>query len=137
MPMPDPVTVLFDTECVLCSHWVRFLLAHEADDRIRFIGAWTATGLVIAARYGFTRADLERSYLVVERDRALLRSDAGIALLRCLKVPWRWLTLLRLVPRPIRDGVYDIVARNRYRWFGRLDHCIVPDPATRRRFTLD
>lgn len=131
------ITVLFDTRCVLCSRFVRFLLAHEADDRIRFVGAWTETGQAIAARYGLGRDDLERSYLVIADGRPLLRSDAGIALMRQMKAPWRRLAAARIVPRAIRDAVYDLVARNRYRWFGTLDTCLVPSAATRARFTLD
>ncbi len=68
---------------------------------------------------------------------ALARSDAGLALLRHMKMPWRWLVLLRLVPRPGRDRIYDIVARHRYRWFGTTETCIVPSPGSRHRFTLD
>ena len=116
---------------------VRFLLRHEADDRTRFIGAWTPTGLTTAATYGLGRADLERTYLVIVEGRALVRSDAGFALLGHLKAPWRWLTLLRVVPRPLRDLLYNLVARHRYRWFGTTETCLVPSPESLHRFTLD
>ena len=134
---PAPIQVVFDTRCVLCSRWVLFLLRHEADDRLRFIGAWSPTGLSLAARYGLGEQDLQRTYLVVRDGAGLTRSDAGLALVEHLKPPWRWLRLLRIVPRPIRDAAYDLVARNRYRWFGTADTCLVPGPDTRHRFTLD
>jgi predicted DCC family thiol-disulfide oxidoreductase YuxK len=137
VPPPPSTIILFDTHCVLCSRWVAFLLRHERDDAIAFVGAWTTTGLAMAARHGRTRADLERSYLVITGCRAVERSDAGIVLLGHLRAPWRWLRILRWMPRPARDAIYDVVARNRYAWFGKLDACMVPNPATRHRFTLD
>ncbi|KQT91213.1 hypothetical protein ASG60_21490 [Methylobacterium sp. Leaf469] len=129
--------MIFDTRCILCSRWVHFLLRHEAETRLHFIGAWSPSGLALAARYGFEPQDLQKTYLVITEGVALKRSDAGLALLGHMKPPWRWLRLLRIVPKPIRDSVYDVVARNRYRWFGTIDTCLVPDPALRDRFTLD
>lgn len=134
---PESVQVVFDTRCVLCSGWVQFLLRHEVDDQLRFVGAWSPTGLGLAARYGLDERDLQRTYLVVRDGAGLTRSDAGLALLTHLKVPWRWLRFLRIVPRPIRDAVYDAVARNRYHWFGTTTTCLVPEPGARHRFTLD
>lgn len=90
----------------------------------------------MAVRYGFGPQDLQKTYLVITEGVALKRSDAGLALLGHMKSPWRWLRLLRIVPKPLRDSLYDVVARNRYRWFGTIDTCIVPDPALRDRFTL-
>jgi len=116
---------------------VRFLLRYEADTRLHFVGAWSPTGLALAARYGFDKKDLQKTYLVVADGIALVRSDAGLTLLGHMKAPWCWLRLLRIVPKPVRDGVYDIVARNRYRWFGMKEACLLPDPGQRDRFTLD
>lgn len=132
-----PILVVFDTRCVLCNAWVRFLLRYEANDRIRFVGAWTPTGTAIAARHELGPQDLHRTFLVVEGDRGLIRSDAGLTLLRQLKAPWRWLHVLRIVPRPVRDTLYTLVARNRYRWFGTTTICTVPTAMQRDRFTLE
>ena len=134
---PTPVQVVFDTRCVLCSRWVQFLLRHETDDQLRFVSAWSPTGLSLAASHGLGEQDLQRTYLVVRDGAGLTRSDAGLALLMHLKAPWRWLGLLRIVPRPIRDAAYDLVARNRYRWFGTTETCLMPEPDTRHRFTLN
>lgn len=126
--------IVFDTDCVLCSRWVHFILAHERDQEIRFVSAWSAEGLAIAAQHGLDEAALQQTYLVADQGRALTRSDAGLALLRHLRLPWRWLIVLRVVPRPLRDRIYSLVARNRYRWFGRVEHCFVPPPGMRSRF---
>lgn len=133
----EPIPVIFDTRCILCSRWVSFLLRHEADTRLHFVGAWSPTGLALAAQYGFGLQDLHKSYLVVVDGKALIRSDAGLALLGHMAAPWRSLRLLRIVPRRVRDSFYDFVARNRYRWFGIMEKCFVPGPELRHRFTLD
>ena len=91
----------------------------------------------MAARYGLGAQDLQKTYLVIADGVALTKSDAGLALLGQMKPPWRWLNLLRIVPRPVRDAVYDLVARNRYRWFGMTETCLVPSSELRDRFTLD
>ncbi|MCW2389594.1 putative DCC family thiol-disulfide oxidoreductase YuxK [Sphingobium sp. B11D3B] len=127
-------TIIFDTDCVLCSKWVHFILAHERDQGIMFVSAWSPHGLAVAARYGLNEAELQRTYLVVDDGLGLTRSDAGLALLRHLKPPYSWLRALRIVPRPVRDYVYVLVARNRYRWFGKVDRCFVPPEAMRHRF---
>ncbi len=101
---------------------------------MRFVNAWSPTGLALAERHGLDRAALARTYLVIDNGLGLTRSDAGLALLAHLKAPWRWLGWLRLLPRTLRDAAYDLVARNRYQWFGRKAQCFVPTPDMRHRF---
>ncbi|HAJ04488.1 MAG TPA: thiol-disulfide oxidoreductase [Brevundimonas sp.] len=132
-PETRPI-VVFDTDCVLCSGMVRFVLAHEREPELQFAGAGSATGVALAERHGFTRADLNDTFLVIEVGRALSRSDAGIAIARRLRRPWCWLVVLRVIPRPVRDAVYGFVARHRYQWFGRSPSCLVVEPRHRSRF---
>lgn len=132
-PETRPI-VVFDTDCVLCSGMVRFVLAHERGPELLFAGAGSATGVALAERHGFTRADLNDTFLVIEEGRALTRSEAGIAIARRLRRPWRWLAMLRVIPRPVRDAVYGFVARHRYQWFGRSPSCLVIEPRHRSRF---
>lgn len=126
--------IVFDTDCVLCSAWVHFLLRHEHDEAMHFIGAWSDTGLALAAEHELNRADLERTFLVIDCGRALTRSDAVLALLTNLRAPWRWFACFSVLPHGLRDAVYDVVACNRYRWFGRKPQCFVPPPEARHRF---
>lgn len=126
--------VIFDTDCVLCSGWVHFLLRHERDNELIFVNAWSDAGLALAARHGLDRLDLEKTYLVIEKGVGLTRSTAGLALIAHLRPPWSWLRFLRILPRIMRDTIYDVVARNRYRWFGRKSQCFVPTPDMRHRF---
>ncbi len=131
--VPEPA-IVFDTDCVLCSGMVAFVLAHERDQTFYFVGAWSKEGLALAAQYNFSRSDLDQTFLVISGGTALIRSDAGLAVLRHLRAPWRWLVVLRFCPKVLRDGLYDFVARHRYRWFGQRENCTFVPLSERHRF---
>lgn len=114
----------------------RFVLAREAAPAIRFVAADSGEGLALAAAHGLTAADLAVTFLMVERGAGLVRSNSALAVSFYLRAPWRWLGLLRVVPRGVRDPLHNWVARNRYRLFGRSDSSIVPPPGQRERFVL-
>jgi predicted DCC family thiol-disulfide oxidoreductase YuxK len=133
--MPREPFIIFDTKCVLCSGVVAFILAHERDDTLHFIGAWSEEGLALAARHGFSQADLDKTYIVVENGTVLTRSDAGPAIVAHLRAPWRWLGAFRMLPKAIRDSAYSIVAAHRYRWFGQRENCTIVPMGQRHRFT--
>lgn len=135
--MPADTTIVFDTDCVLCSGMVHFVLRHERAPTTRFVGAWSQTGLRLAAAHGLTRADLDETFLVVEHGCGFLKSDAAFVVARHLRAPWSWVGLFRVVPRHVRDAVYTLVARRRYRWFGRKDRCFVPTRDMQGRFISD
>lgn len=82
MDADGPIVTNVDTECVLCSGMVAFILAHEQSPTLRFAGAWPDEGLALAARHGFTRADLNETFLVLNGNRVAARSEAAIAPLR-------------------------------------------------------
>lgn len=128
------IIVVFDTDCVLCSAWVRFLLRHERTSDIRFASTRKPIGKALAEAQGLTANNLDLTYLVIRDGKALTKSTASLALLAELRAPWRWLALLGVVPRPLRDRIYDLVARNRLRWFGERRDCFLPTPEQRRRF---
>lgn len=126
--------IIFDTDCVLCSAWVGFILEHERDQAFLFVSAWSETGATLANVHGMKPADLNETYLVIEGGRGLTHSDAGLAIVRHLHMPWRALGVLRILPKPLRDAVYRLVARNRYRWFGYRAQCFVPPSGQSHRF---
>jgi predicted DCC family thiol-disulfide oxidoreductase YuxK len=132
--MPYATQLIFDTDCVLCSGIVHFIMRHERAATIQFISAWSPTGLALAAAHGLSRGDLDETYLVVENGTGHTKSAAGLVVLRHLRPPWRWLGIMRLVPRAIRDAVYDVIARRRYRWFGHQPLCFVAPPGMADRF---
>jgi len=85
---------------------------------------------------GLDPRDAETFVLIVDNE-ALVKSDAAIRLSKYLRGGWKLLSVFRIVPRPIRDWAYGIFARNRYRWFGRTDQCMVPSMEIRDRFVID
>ena len=112
---------------------VRFLLRHDRAGRYRFAAMQTAAGRRLLTENGLD-ADDPVSFLLLEGDAARTDSDAIIAVLTGLGGPWRLAGLARLVPAALRDPAYRWLARNRYRWFGRSDACLVPDSSLRDRF---
>jgi predicted DCC family thiol-disulfide oxidoreductase YuxK len=127
--LPDG-TVLIDGECVLCTGSFRFVARRDPKAAFRFAAVQSDWGRWAASRLGIDPDDPD-TFAVVLGGRALLKSEGAIEILRRLP-GWGWTAALLAVPRPLRDWAYDRVARNRYRLFGRLNACLVPDAEFRR-----
>jgi predicted DCC family thiol-disulfide oxidoreductase YuxK len=125
--------IAFDGVCVLCNGFVRFLLRRDRAGKFRFASSGSRAGVEIFAALGQT-PDALTSVVLIDGDRRYTDSDAALRAVAALGGAWRWVAVLRLVPRVLRDGGYRLVARNRYRWFGRTDTCPLPDPVWRDRF---
>ena len=117
--------VVFDGDCVLCSANARFILRRDRRRRFRLATMQGQAGAALMARFGIDPLDPE-TFILVEGERVRRNSDAALAIAEGLGWPWRALGVLRIVSRPVRDAVYRLVARNRYRWFGRRERCFVP-----------
>lgn len=130
MANPGNVIVCFDGTCGLCHGLVRFLLARDPEGIFRFaaLASGTARTLVGPA------LSAEDTLVVLAEGRTFLRSEAVLELARHLPAPWRWAGLARVLPLRFRDLGYRLVARNRFRIFGRVKVCPVPGPAVRDRF---
>lgn len=119
--------MVFDGDCVLCSANARFILRHDRRGRFRLATMQGEAGAALMARCGIDPLDPE-TFILVEGERVRRDSDAALAIAEGLGWPWTMLAALRIVPRPLRDALYRLVARNRYRWFGRREHCFAPTP---------
>lgn len=136
--MPHPI-LLYDGVCGLCNRLVQFILRRDPEGVFRFASLQSALAAGILARHGADARDLDTVYVVLNAGQAdeqlLPRSDAVIFILQQLGGIWRPAALaVRLLPRPLRDWGYRLVARNRYRIFGRYDACPLPSADTRSRF---
>jgi predicted DCC family thiol-disulfide oxidoreductase YuxK len=131
--LPQPI-YFFDGYCVLCSGFVHFCLEHDGDGRLKFASGQSALGARVLEALGLPAGTFDRTILLIDEDRVFSQSTAVLRALRHLRGWPRWLTPLRFVPRVLRDPVYDLVARHRYRWFGQRSDCLVPTPETRGRF---
>ena len=129
-PTDAQAIILIDGVCVLCSRWYRFVTARDRAHDFRFVAIQQPEGRSIASEHGID-PDNPTTFILLEGGIAYVRSEAALRIIG--KLPgWSWTCVLRIIPAGLRDGLYDVVARNRYRWFGRLDVCILPiSPGTK------
>jgi predicted DCC family thiol-disulfide oxidoreductase YuxK len=125
--------ILFDGVCNLCNGAVQFVIARDPSARFRF-GTLQSDAARRMLREEYTLPALPDSIVLLDESGVFTRSDAALRVVRGLRFPWPLAYGLIVVPRPLRDWVYDIVARNRYAWFGKRDACMVPTPDLRARF---
>ena len=135
-PAPDEPDglILFDGVCIFCSRWVRFVIDRDPGRRFRFVAIQSEPGRVMAAQFGID-PEVPQTNAVVWGGRIFFKSDAALTVLGQL-VATRPLGWLKAVPKLLRDPVYDLIARNRYRIFGRTDACMIPSPEDRSRFLM-
>jgi predicted DCC family thiol-disulfide oxidoreductase YuxK len=126
--------VFFDGYCNLCNRAVAFIITRDRQERFRFASLDSSTARARLAEYD-ARTPLPDSVLLLDADGLHARSDAARRIARQLSWPWPWLALTAaLVPRALRDALYDVIARNRLRWFGRRETCAIPTPSQQSRF---
>jgi predicted DCC family thiol-disulfide oxidoreductase YuxK len=130
-PGSGPI-ILFDAECVLCSANAQFVLTHDRQERFRLASMQGDVGASLFRAHGLDPSD-PTSILVV--DGAIVRkdSDAVLSIYEGLGYPWRLVSLLRIVPAAVRDPLYRLIARNRYRVFGKRTTCWVAPERYRSR----
>ena len=125
--------VLFDGVCNLCNGTIRFIIERDPQARFQFATLQSPAAAALIGAH-IDRASLPDSVVLVDAGRVHVRSTAALRIARQLRFPWPLAWIFIVVPRPIRDWVYDVIARHRYRWFGRRDECMVPTPELRNRF---
>jgi predicted DCC family thiol-disulfide oxidoreductase YuxK len=128
---PRPI-ILFDAMCILCSANAQFVLKHDRRARFRLASMQSEAGATLFRKFGIDPADPD-TIIVVEGDQAKRNSDAVLAIYSGLGWPWRAAAIARIVPLPLRDAIYRLIARNRYRLFGKRDTCWLPAPEFRDR----
>jgi predicted DCC family thiol-disulfide oxidoreductase YuxK len=128
---PDDDVILYDGVCVFCSRWIRFVAARDSNWRFRFTAIQSGYGTRLAQALGIDPDDPDTN-AVIHGGVAHLKSDGALTVLSHLP-GWGWVRVLRAVPKPLRDAVYNLVARNRYRIFGKYEECFIPDASLRAR----
>ena len=134
----DTAIVLYDGVCGLCNRLNQFLLKRDPHDRFRFASLQSKFAEDLLKRHGADARDLDTVYVAVDygqpSERLLARSDAILHLLTQLDGIWNWVRAGRVLPKTLRDGIYKIVARNRYRVFGKHESCLLPEAKYREKF---
>ena len=129
----DKPVIVFDGECIFCSGWVRFLLRHDRRAQYRYLTAQSPLGQALYRHYGLDASSFE-SNILIEGGVARFKSDGSMRTLARLGLPWSLVNVCRILPAALRDPLYDLVAKNRYRIAGRRQSCMVPTPEERGRF---
>jgi predicted DCC family thiol-disulfide oxidoreductase YuxK len=129
----DRPIIIFDGHCVLCSGFARFILRHDRRSVFRLMAAQTPIGQSIYRHLKLNSAQFETNILL-EYGQAWFKSAGTIRMFERLGLPWSLCGALRAIPRPWLDRLYDLIARNRLRWFGSQSTCFIADPAHRDRF---
>ncbi|MFM2376320.1 MAG: hypothetical protein RLZZ165_1417 [Bacteroidota bacterium] len=133
---PEPPVLIFDGVCELCNASVDFILKWEKQPELRFTASQNPPGRSLLQRYG-EDPDAVSTVFLVQDGKLYRRSTAVLRLARMLRFPWFLAYGFIVVPPPIRDFVYRIIANNRYRWFGKKSACRIPTPVEMARFMLE
>lgn len=129
----ETATILFDGVCLFCNASVNFVLRRDRYDRFRFAPLQSPAGEQLLVKYGLNEKKMD-SFVLIENDQAFTESTAVLRAARRLGFPWSLAWGLMIVPAFIRNGVYRWIARNRYKWFGKKDQCMMPDEKVRSKF---
>ena len=125
--------VLFDGVCNLCNTSVQFILKHDKKNEFLFGSLQGKSGQAYLKQFNLP-ADTFNSFMLIEGDRLYTRSSGALRILKYLNAAWPLFYVFNIVPKFIRDAVYNLVAKNRYKWFGKKDECWVPTPELKARF---
>lgn len=125
--------ILFDGVCNLCNGSVQFVIKRDPNGKFRFASLQSDFGQQVLAREGLPAGKLT-SFILLEDGKMYQRSTAALRVARQLPGAWALLYAFIVVPPFIRNAVYDFIAANRYRWFGKQESCMIPTPELRARF---
>ena len=128
-----PILLLFDGVCNLCNGFVKFIIKRDPSGKFNFASLQSDFGRSQLVRMKLD-PDLLYSLIVIDKGKAMERSDAVLHIARHLGIPWKWFSVFNFIPRFLRDGIYNIVARGRYRIFGKRESCMIPTPELKKRF---
>lgn len=125
--------VLFDGVCNLCNSSVTFIIKRDKKDRFRFAALQEEIGSNLIAEFDLDRSKVD-SILLIDGGNIYIKSSAALRIAKQLSGGWPLLYGFMVLPRFFRNWIYDIIARNRYKWFGKKDSCMIPTPELRSKF---
>lgn len=131
--MPAEKIILFDGECNLCNSSVNFIIDRDQNNVFKFASLQSETGQSLFGKSALSKMDID-SIILVSGDRYFTKSSAVLRIAKELNIPWKLFYAFIIIPFPLRDFLYDIVARNRYKWFGKKDSCRIPTPELKNKF---
>ena len=130
--MNDKPVILFDGVCNLCTGSVQFILKRDQEKKFMFASLQSIYGQSLLKQFHLP-ATTFNSFILYQDGGIYTRSTAALKMFQQLK-GWKWVRIFWIVPKFIRDGVYNLVAKNRYKWFGEKNECWLPTPELKARF---
>ena len=124
--------ILFDGQCIFCDHSVQFILKRDVDEVFQFASLQSDIGQQLLKQYNVDSS--MDSIVVIYMNKLYTQSDAAIVIAQQFKGLWKLLTVVKFIPKWLRDKMYVVIAKNRYRLFGEMDTCRIPTEEERRRF---
>jgi predicted DCC family thiol-disulfide oxidoreductase YuxK len=124
--------ILFDGVCNLCSSVVQFVIKRDKKGHFQFASLQSEAGQSLLDEYEVDRKT--DSFILIENGNCYMKSSAALKVAKNLDGLWKIVTIGLVIPKPLRDFIYDIIARNRYKWFGKKDSCMLPPPSIKKRF---
>ncbi len=125
--------LLFDGVCNLCNGTVQFILKRDKKEKFKFATLQSKSGQILLNKYKLPLYPFDTFVYIVDES-YFIKSEAALLVIKELGGIWKILSILRYIPRPIRDFIYDVIAKSRYRIFGKKDECILPSPSLKKRF---
>lgn len=124
--------ILFDGICNLCNSSVQFIIKREPTGYFKFASLQSEVGQRLLKQYEVSKQI--DSLIVIEKQKVYIKSSAALQISRKLNGFWRYISILRILPPLFRDFLYDLVAKNRYNWFGKRESCMLPTAEMKKRF---
>lgn len=125
--------IVFDGACNLCNRWVQFVIKHDRDKIYKFCSIQSDTGKKITKQF-LGGTDELKTIIFIDGNRLYIKSTAALYIVKNLSGVWSFLFVFVSIPKFIRNFIYDIVAKNRYKWFGKAEKCMVPSKDIMDRF---
>lgn len=133
MEKTDQPIIIFDGVCNLCEYSVRFIVKNDRQARFKFVSAQSERGKVLQRLYGVDTLQ-DGTVILLKNGQVYVKSDAAVEIAKDLDGLWRFLHVFKFIPKPVRDFIYSIISKNRYRWFGNKNECLLPDNNIKERF---
>lgn len=131
--MSNPPIILFDGICNLCNNSVQFVIKHDKGNNFMFATLQSTTGQSLLLQYNLPQEGFN-SFVLIKDEKVYLKSTAALNVAKNLNGPVKLLYGFIIVPAFIRNSVYNFIAKNRYKWFGKKESCMIPTPALQSRF---
>lgn len=125
--------ILFDGVCNYCNSMVNFIIRQDKQKRFVFAPLQSATGQQLLLKHHLPLNELN-SFVLIDQQKAWLRSSASLQVFKNLPWYWKWTQIFWIIPPFLRNAVYNLIARNRYKWFGKKESCMIPTPDLKARF---